>query len=56
MAAETAAEEPKREALADVPVNKVLNITEQQTLETLRGKQHKDAYGNPIGTYTRHEA
>ncbi|KAK3105490.1 hypothetical protein LTR53_018332, partial [Teratosphaeriaceae sp. CCFEE 6253] len=42
------AEEPLRVPLTDVNVNKVLNLTEQSTLQSLREYQHKDVNGNPI--------
>ncbi|TKA83869.1 hypothetical protein B0A55_00140 [Friedmanniomyces simplex] len=41
-------EEAPRGILADVNVNKVLNLTEQSTLQSLREYRHKDVNGNPI--------
>jgi len=43
------AEETPRAVLADLNTNKVLNLTEQSTLQSLREYQHKDVNGNPIG-------
>ncbi|KAK0321412.1 hypothetical protein LTR82_007380 [Friedmanniomyces endolithicus] len=42
------AEETPRAVLADLNTNKVLNLTEQSTLQSLREYQHKDVNGNPI--------
>ncbi|KAK0269408.1 hypothetical protein LTR91_000530 [Friedmanniomyces endolithicus] len=42
------AEETPRAVLADLNTNKVLNLTEQSTLQSLREYQHKDVNGNTI--------
>jgi len=34
---------------SDADVNKVLNLTEQSTLVSLRSESHKDVNGNVIG-------
>ncbi|KAK5698267.1 hypothetical protein LTR97_007228 [Elasticomyces elasticus] len=41
-------EEGPRAVIADLPIQKVLNLTEQSTLTSLRDSQHKDVNGNPI--------
>lgn len=43
----------ERAVLADMNVNKVLNLTEASTLESLRTQQHKDVNGNIIGMSIR---
>lgn len=43
--------ETERDILADVNVNKVLNVTEHMTLASIRDGQHKDVHGNVIGMH-----